>query len=161
LGVDAREVTLDPNYRVPRWTPEYRAEAALLAPYWAALTKESDNHLDAAVADLARAIDQVPARDTVGARFLLEEGMARLLAGDGKRLDEARIHAERSLMSASRRIDRLAWTFYLLGYIASAANDTATVRRAIIGAEAADAVVGSWSRWGRATGALLPLGDRR
>ena len=70
-------------------------------------------------------------------------------------MDQAKLHLERSLMSPSRRVDRIGWEYYLLGYIASALNDTASLRRAVEGAEAADAVIGGWSGWATATRALL------
>ena len=146
---------LDPDYRVLHWTPEYRTEAPLLAPYWKAFVKDDTQH-EAALADLGNAIHQAPADDTAGVRFMLEELTARLLANDTRRLGEAKAHLERGLMSASRRIERLGWAYWLLGYIASKGGDRATLELAIEGAVTSDAVVGSWSGWGPATRALRP-----
>jgi len=150
-----RDLILDPDYRVLHWTPEYRTEAPLLAPYWKAFVKDDTQH-EAALADLGNAIHQAPADDTAGVRFMLEELTARLLANDTGRLGEAKAHLERGLMSASRRIERLGWAYWLLGYIASKGGDRATLELAIEGAVTSDAVVGSWSGWGPATRALRP-----
>jgi hypothetical protein len=147
---EVQEVTLDPEFRVLHWTPEYRGEASLLAPYWKGFTHSGTNH-DGALRLVDSAIAQLPARDTVGARFLLNELTARLLSGDAKTREEAKLRLQRGLMSASRRTERLGWNYYLLGYIASQLKDQATLQLAIQGAEAADAVMGSWSGWGAAT----------
>jgi len=150
---EVRDLALDPEYKVLHWTPQYHTEAPLLAPYWKAFVKADTQH-EAALVDLENAIKQVPADDTAGARFMLEELTARLLAGDGRRLAEAEAHLERGLMSASRRSERLGWAYFLLGYIASNDGDRATLQVAIEGAEASDALVGRWSGWGPATRAL-------
>jgi hypothetical protein len=150
---DVQDLILDPEYQVLHWTPQYHKEAQLLAAYWTAFVKDDTQH-EAALADLENAIEHVPAEDTVGARFMLEELMARLLAGDGPRLAEAKAHLERGLMCASRRTERLGWAFFLLGYIASNLGDDATLQVATEGAVASDALAGSWSGWGPATRAL-------
>jgi hypothetical protein len=151
-----RDLILDPDYQVLHWTPEYRREAPLLAAYWKAFVKDDTQH-EAALADLQNAINQIPADDTAGVRFMLEELTARLLADDARRLGEAKAHLERGLMSASRRIERLGWAYWLLGYIASKEGDRAALDAAIQGAVASDAVVGGWSGWGPATRALRPM----
>jgi hypothetical protein len=156
VDLKVRDVTLDPEFRVLHWTPPYQVEAPLLAPYWQAFVKEESNQHDAALAHLEAALQRVPADDTVGVRFMLEELTARLLAGDSQRLAEAKAHLERGLMSASRRTERLGWAYFLLGYIASSLGDRATLQTAIEGAVASDAMVGSWSGWGTATQALRP-----
>ena len=156
VDLKVRDVTLDPEFRVPHWTPQFHAEAPLLAPYWQAFVKEESNQHDAALAHLEEAIKRVPAEDTMGVRFMLEELTARLLAGDSQRLAEAKAHLERGLMSASRRTERLGWAYFLLGYIASSLGDRATLQTAVEGAVASDAIVGSWSGWGMATQALRP-----
>jgi hypothetical protein len=150
---DVRDLILDPEYQVLHWTPQYHKEAPLLAAYWAAFVKDDTQH-EAAIVDLENAIKQMPADDTVGARFMLEELMARLLAGDDHRLGEAKAHLERGLMSASRRTERLGWAYFLLGYIASKLGDDATLQVATEGAVASDALASSWSGWGPATRAL-------
>jgi len=152
---DVRDLTLDPEYRVLHWTPQYHAEAPLLAPYWQAFVKDDTQH-EAALGDLDNAIKQVPENDTFGVQFMLEELTARLLAGDTRRLADAKTHLERALMCASRRTERLGWAYFLLGYIASNLGDSATLQRAIEGAVTSDALAGGWSGWGPATRALRP-----
>jgi hypothetical protein len=150
---DVQDLIMDPEYQVLHWTPQYHKEAPLLAPYWTAFVKDDTQH-ETALVDLESAIKHVPAEDTVGARFMLEELMARLLASDGPRLAEAKAHLERGLMCASRRTERLGWAYFLLGYIASNLGDDATLQVATEGAVASDALAGSWSGWGPATRAL-------
>jgi hypothetical protein len=149
-------VVIDPEFRAPHWTPELRAEAPLLAPYWQAFAKEESGQHDAALADLAAALRKVPVPDTMGVRFGLEELTGRLLASDPKTLADARLHLQRALMSPSRRADRLGWTYYLLGYVGKGLADSATLEQAMDGATSADAVTASWSGWGDATRALSP-----
>jgi hypothetical protein len=146
-----KEAILDPEYRVLRWTPRLRAEAPLLAPYWTAFAQTSANQPDSALRILDSAITRLPSGDTVGARFLLEELRARVMVGEPGRLAEAQARLQRGLLSASRRTERLGWSYYLLGYIASRLKDEATLQLAIEGAEAADAITGGWAGWGPAT----------
>lgn len=155
IDAQVRSVVLDPNFQVPHWTPQVRAEAQLLAPYWQAFVMEESNQHDAALAYLKANVKQIPAEDPVGARFMLEELTARLLAGDPQTLLEARTHLEQGLMSASRRTERLGWAYFLLAYIAAGLGDQTTLLLAIEGAVSADALVGSWSGWGIASRAFL------
>lgn len=156
--IDFRPVgaEIDPDFRVLRWTEEYRAEAPLLAPYWQAFVRSSsDATNDSALAILSAALERTPDSETVGARFVLHELTARLLFSEPKRLEEAKRHLERGLMSASRRTTRLGFAYYLLGLIASRLGDRATLDFAIQGAVGADALNASWSEWGGATRALI------
>ena len=154
----ASQVELDPDFRVLHWTSLYRAEAPLLAPYWQAFVRSnSDKTNDSALAILDAALKRTPVEETMGARFMLEELTGRLLFDDPKRLEDAKAHLQRGLMSASRRNDRLGWTYFLLGNIASRLNDQTLLQFAVEGAVGSDALIGSGSSWGPATRALLPV----
>ena len=152
----ASKIELDPEFHVLHWTSGYRAEALLLAPYWQAFVRSnSDPTNEAAVAIVEAALKRIPAEETTGARFMLEELTARL------RLEDAKAHLQRGFMSASRRNDRLGWSYFLLGTIASRLNDQPLLQFAIEGAVGSDALTGNGSSWGAATRALLPLQAQR
>jgi len=110
-----------------RWTSAYRAEAPLLAAYWQAFVRSnSDQTNESALAIVDAALKRIPVEETIGARFMLEELSVRLLLDDSNRPEEAKAHLQRSLMSASRRNDRLGWSYSLMGTVASRLNDQRT-----------------------------------
>jgi hypothetical protein len=52
IDLDVDQAILDPEFRFLHWTPQYRAEAPLLAPYWQALVKDESNQLADAIKGL-------------------------------------------------------------------------------------------------------------
>jgi hypothetical protein len=156
-----KEVILDPDFKVLHWTPEYRAEATALAPYWQGLVKWQDGKSAEAQQIISTALAQVPVPDLYAVRFMLEEGLARVLQGDKslskeKKFSEMKIHLEKALASPVRRPDRLPWVYYFLATVAKQLNDQATLRWAVEGAITSDAALGGHTGWASAARALLP-----
>ena len=102
----ASAVILDPNFQVLHWTPEYRAEAKAVAPYFLVDIERDRGRLARAEAMFKEALVKVPALDLHGERFLLEYGLARVYA-DQKKMKEAREHLDAALASPTRRADTL------------------------------------------------------
>jgi Peptidase family M1 domain len=75
VASDVIAVTLDPAYRVLRWTPEYRAEAAAILPYTRADIALNYGRNDDAAADIQAALTGLTGVDTFGLRARLERGM--------------------------------------------------------------------------------------
>ena len=75
VASDVIAVELDPAYRVLRWTPEYRAEAAAILPYTRADIALNYGRNDEAAAGFQSALTALTNIDTVGLRARLERGM--------------------------------------------------------------------------------------
>ena len=137
---DVSSVSLDPRFRILRWTQEYREAANALAdPTKALLSLRNGEQAEAAEilgAALAR-MDLDTEVDIHGRRFLIEMTLGRLLA-DQEKYEEARVHLEAALMAPSRIVDELPWTYFLLGKAAlNLENESLLqeVRRAIVSAD--------------------------
>jgi tetratricopeptide (TPR) repeat protein len=133
-------VTLDPRYRILRWTPEYRAEADALAPataarlrYWSGKNEEAERMLRAALT----LVESETEADLHGRRFSIEAVLGQVLA-QSEQYEEARVHLEAALRAPSRRTDEVPWVYFLLGTVALALEDHALlqeVRRSIVSAD--------------------------
>jgi tetratricopeptide (TPR) repeat protein len=156
-----KSVVLDPDFKVLHWTPEYREEATVLAPYWQGLSKWQQGKSADAQEVFKTALERIPASDPYAARFMFEEGWARVLQGDkaltkDKKFNAMKTHLEKALASPTRRADRLPWVYFLLATVAKQLNDEATLRWAVEGAISADNALGGRTGWGSAARTLLP-----
>lgn len=132
-------VTLDPNFQLLHWTPEYRAVATTLAPYTRAnLLLASGADADAEAAFRAALVD-APAANPHGLGFMLQYGLAQALSAQGK-FGVAREHLEAALASPVQRPTILPWVYLELARVARQLGDDALLRQAVRGAEAADLV---------------------
>jgi hypothetical protein len=150
-----RTVTLDPRYRILRWTPEYQAEAHALAPVtaarmvsWSGKNAEAETMLRAAL----KMVESETEPDLHGRRFSIEALLGQVLVRSEQH-EEAKVHLEAALRAPSRRTEEVPWVYYALGRVALALEDHALlqeVRRSIV---AADLMAGG-------TGALEALDER-
>jgi len=153
-------VILDPEFKVPHWTTEYRAEATALAPYWQGLAKWQEGKSSEAQQIFKSALERAPTPDPYSTRFMFEEGWARVLQGDKslskeKKLMEREAHLRKALASPTRRADWLPWVYYLLATVAEQSNDDVTLRWAAENAITADAALGRGTEWAGAARTLL------
>jgi Peptidase family M1 domain len=150
----ARAVVLDPHYEVLRWTPEYRAEVAAVAPAVRAMEKSFQGNHAEAERELQAILGQGATPDLYAARFFAEYALARVFMNQG-RWREAKLHLEASLTSPTRRADTLPWVYFFLAQAAKELGDDATLRWAVDAAIAADAVAGGRTGAAGAARALL------
>jgi hypothetical protein len=149
-----RSVTLDPHYLVLRWTPEYRAEAMALAGYTRGSLRIRDGQLIEAEKEFQDALKQAALPDLYGARFMLENGLARVRISQ-KKWREAKSHLEIALANPTRRADVLPTTYLRLATVAKELGDDVLLRRAVKSAIATDAAVGNSTGVADAARALL------
>ena len=131
----AEAVTLDPEFRVLHWTPEYRALAAAQVPYAHWTLRDADPELDA---EMAAALQAVAQPDVAGAAFAIQYQWGRACAFD-KRWADARRHYEAALAQPVRRADDLPWVHVRLAWAARELGDTAAMQAAANAALAAEA----------------------
>lgn len=147
VGLTVKTVTLDPHFLNLHWTPEYRAEAAVLLPYTRGDLKLSQGQVAEAYRQFKDALGQMPERDRYGLRFMLEYGLAQSLI-DQNKMGEAKPHIQAALASPVRRADILPWVYVQLATVARSLNDEVTLRWAV------DAVVNAEDAAGGRTGAV-------
>jgi tetratricopeptide (TPR) repeat protein len=74
------EVVLDPEFKVLRWTPEYRAEAEAIIDFTRGDIALNRGNSDEAIAVFRRALSTVTSDDEYGLRFKLHRGLGDALA---------------------------------------------------------------------------------
>jgi tetratricopeptide (TPR) repeat protein len=134
-------MTLDPQFLVLHWTPEYRAQADALAAVTRGYDKVANGKPAEAYRELQAGLDHVPDPDPHGVRFELEFSLARLLIKEDKN-EEAKQHLLKALASPSFRSEDLPWVYYNLARVAKNLNDDGLFRRAIDSLKAADLAAG-------------------
>jgi tetratricopeptide (TPR) repeat protein len=132
---------LDPHYLVLHQTPEYSAEAAVLATYYMAGNEREQGKLAEAEGRLKKALNQLTEPDLNGARFMYEYGLAQI-SSQRKMPREAREHLEAALASPTRRADKLPWVYVELARIAKDTNDENTLLAAVNAAIASSEIIG-------------------
>lgn len=150
----ARAVALDPHFEALRWTPEYRAETAAVAPSVRAMEKSFGGNHAEAERELKAILGRAATPDLYAARFFAEYGLGRVYMNQG-RWGEARLHLEASLAAPSRRADTLPWVYFFLAQAAKELHDDAALRRAVDAAVSADAAAGGHTGAAGAARALL------
>jgi tetratricopeptide (TPR) repeat protein len=153
----AGAVILDPNFQVLHWTPEYRAEAKAVAPYFLANIERERGRLTHAEEMFKDALAKVPSVDLYAERFLLQYGLARVYA-DQKKTKEAKEHLDAALASPTRRAETLPWAYYGYGVYAKALNDEGLLRWSVSAAASADAVAPMPTGAAELARTLLPSG---
>jgi tetratricopeptide (TPR) repeat protein len=153
----ASAAILDPDFQVLHWTPEHRAEAKAVAPYFLADLERDDGRLARAEGMFKEALVNVPALDLYGDRFLLEYGLARVYA-DQKKTKQAKEHIDAALASPTRRADTLPWVYYGYALYAKELKDEGLLRWAVNAAASADAVAPMPSGAADLARTLLPSG---
>ena len=143
IPVDFRvqSVVLDPHYLVLHQTPEYTAEAAVLATYYMAGNEREQGKLAEAEGRLKEALNQMTEPDLNGARFMYEYGLGQI-SSQRKMPKEAREHLKAALASPTRRADKLPWVYVELGRIAKETNDEITLLAAVHAAIASSEIIG-------------------
>ena len=132
----ARDVVLDPHFRVLHWTPELRAQATALGPILHADYLCDTKAWDEAEALLRKALENVPLPDKFAARFWAEQDLARVFIGR-KNWQEAQAHLDAALMSPTRDETRLSVVYYYYAVVAKQLKDDIKLHWAI------DATAGS------------------
>jgi len=143
MPVDFRvqSVVLDPHYLVLHQTPEYSAEASVLATYYMAGNEREQGKLAEAEGRLKKGLNQLTEPDLNGARFMYEYGLAQI-SSQRKMPKEARKHLEAALASPTRRADKLPWVYVELARTAKETNDEITLLAAVHAAIAASEIIG-------------------
>jgi|GEM_PF-528854 len=134
-------VTLDPQDRILRWTPELKEETAALKAamigklaVWRGDHEEALQVLTADLEDLATS----GTPDIHGRRFATEATLGQMFAEQGK-FAEARDHLLAALQAPVRRPDELPWVYFFLGMSALELEDAsllAAAQDAIVSADA-------------------------
>ncbi len=141
VDFQVQSVVLDPHYLVLHQTPEYTAEASVLATYYMAGNERDQGRLAEAEDRLKKALNQLTDPDLNGARFMYEYGLAQIWS-QRKMPKEARQHIEVALASPTRRADKLPWVYVELARIAKETNDENTLRMAVNAAIATSEITG-------------------
>jgi tetratricopeptide (TPR) repeat protein len=155
----ASAVILDPDFHVLHWTPEYRAEAQAVVPYFLVNSERERGRLTRAEEMFKKALGNVPALDRYGERFLLEYGLARVLA-DQHKMPEAKAHLDAALASPTRRADTLPWAYYGQALFAKGIKDELLLRQAVNAAASAEAVAPLPTGAADLARALLPANEQ-
>jgi hypothetical protein len=137
----ARDVTLDPDNLVLRWTPELRARAVTLAAYtWADWERRFGNR--AVARDSLRAIlTRLPQPDTLGVEAMAGLSLARALLDSGD-TDGALSTGLRAAAAPRRPPQLLPQIYLLLARVYKQRGDLDAMRHAIEQAITADAMIG-------------------
>lgn len=137
-----KELILDPNYRVLRWTPHYREEAEALVPHTKADMLLHQGRADEAYEAMRAALDVAGVGpDPYGLRFLLHVGLAQLSL-DRSKIEDSRVHAQAALEEPHPRPDLLPGVHLVLAKIAKHVGDDTALRRAVEETATADRVAG-------------------
>jgi tetratricopeptide (TPR) repeat protein len=142
-----KSVTVDPHFLVLHWTPEYRKEATVLAPYTKGDLKLWQGQSEEAIREFNAGMSRIPEPDEHGLRFLLEYGLARAFT-DQQKYTEAREHILAALQSPVRPREILPWAYVQLATIAQKSKDQTTFKLAL------DGVIAAEANAGRRTGAV-------
>src|SRR5260370_11180693 len=124
IPVDFRvqSVVLDPHYLVLHQTPEYTAEASILATYYMAGNERNQGRIAEAQDRLKKELNQLTEPELNSARFIDEYGLAQIRS-QRKMPKEARQHIEAALASPTRRAAKLPWVYVEVARIAKGTND--------------------------------------
>jgi tetratricopeptide (TPR) repeat protein len=136
-----RVVTLDPEYRVLRWTPEYRAEAFATTPYTKGRARLNEGDYKGAEEAFRAGLQTLAVPDPFNAGYLLENGMG-IVAMNDKRWAEARVHLEAAIARPTRLATALPLTYQRLARVFRELQDDAAACRAVENATSADAAIG-------------------
>jgi hypothetical protein len=154
LSFRATTVELDPEFTVPRWTPEYREQAEALAPVVQASYARVSGKLDEAMTEFEDARRKIPSPDPHGFEFLVEVGLARILAGRGDWAG-AKSHLLAALASPTRDPEVLPVVYLRLVTAAQNLGDRDLVIAAARGAVSADAMLSTPTGVGESARRLL------
>lgn len=136
-----KQVVLDPEYQVLRWTPELRSSAVARAPFTRADFERRFGSAKRAVELFRLALDSVPRPlDTTSLRFSTEYGfaLALLATRDSAQAFDA---LKRAVAAPIRDPLTLPRAYLSLARVAFARGDSASAVRAALDAIAADRVV--------------------
>ena len=136
-----RNVSLDPNFEVLHWTPEYREQATMLVPYTKGDIKFWEGQNEEAIREFQDGLEKLSGPDRYGLRFLLEYGIARGLIAQDK-FAAAKNHIQAALAAPVKRTDVLPWAYVEQATIALQMDDEVAFQKAIKAALIADAKAG-------------------
>jgi hypothetical protein len=142
LPVDfpVRGVTLDPDFFVLHWTPQFRAEADGLAGITKANFNRIQGNKDQAGKDFENALASVSAPDTWAVEFRSEVGLARL-AMSARDWPGAKAHFLKALSAPTRPANELPWAYYRLANVAQQLKDDSLLNWAVNGAVTSDSIL--------------------
>ncbi|HEX8172713.1 MAG TPA: M1 family aminopeptidase [Thermoanaerobaculia bacterium] len=121
---------LDPHYRILRWTPELRLEAAAAAPYFAVRQALTGDDLGPAETLARNALANVPSPDRYAARFFADYSLA-MLAMKKKEWRDAATHLERAIDAPTRHAETLPFVYLRYATALKELGDVEGARRAI------------------------------
>jgi hypothetical protein len=145
-------VRLDPDFDIPRWTPENREQAEKLRPLVQATGLLQEGRAAEAFKQLRSEL--TPERPASEKRFLVDVFLFFVESGSG-RPKEAKQHLEAALASPERRLDLLPLLYYRRAQQALSDGDRALLEESVSMAVRAEKLLVAPSGWGEAAGSLL------
>lgn len=152
LPFSVTKVRLDPDFDIPRWTPENREQAETLRPLVQATSLLQEGRAAEALKQLRSEL--TPEKPLSEKRFLADVFLFFVESGS-RRPNEAKQHLEAALASPKRRLDLLPLLYYRRALQALNDGDKAVLEESVSMAVQAEKSLVAPSGWGEAANALL------